>query len=329
MMVRRDRVGRKRLGLSRGWVGVLGLLAFVGCAGPEDEDPAESGLPFRFAVLADVQHADKDAAGSRHYRESLVNLERCVEDLNGRGLAFAVHCGDVIDGRETPEGTREDLEHVLALLGKLDCEVRHVVGNHCLSLPREELLAALGLERAYYSFARGGWRFVVVDSMALGIVGVPPEDPMHARATAWLATHPVAEHPNAQTWNGGLGEEQREWLRAELAAAERNGERVAVFAHHPVLAAATTEVHLAWDHAEVLEILLGSPAFVAWFNGHDHAGGYAEHEGRHFVTMQGMIENAPEETAYAVVEAFPDRLEVHGTGRAPSRTLSAPPAGDQ
>jgi len=308
---------------------VLGLLALLGCAGPGDGNAAESGLPFRFAVLADVQHADKDAAGSRRYRESLANLERCVEDLSGCELAFAVHCGDIIDGRGTPEGTREDLQNVLARFGELDCEVHHVLGNHCLSIPREELLPRLGLERAYYSFARGGWRFIVVDSMALGTVGVPPEDPMHVRAKAWLAAHPTSDHPNAQSWNGGLGESQREWLRAELAAAEEIGERVAVFAHHPVLAAASTEVHLAWDHAEVLEILVASPAFVAWFNGHDHAGGYAIHEGRHFVTLHGMIENAPEETAYAVVEVLPDRLEIRGFGRAPSRTIVLPPLRDQ
>ena len=286
----------------------------------EGGEPASAPL-FRFGLLSDVQYADKEAAGARRYRDSLGLLERCVDDLSSRHLAFVAHCGDIIDGGETEERSREDLCRVLDVFARMDCEVRHVLGNHCLSLPRVELLPRLGLSAGHYSFAHRGWRFLVVDALALSTCGVPPDSPEHREATAWLEEHRGPAHPNAAPWNGGLGEAQRAWLRRELVQAEEQGERVVVFSHLPVLAAASTEHHLLWDHAEVLEILDGAHAFAAWINGHDHAGGFAMRRGAAHVTLPGMVEADAKQNAYAVVEVHADRLEILGVGGVTSRTL--------
>ena len=71
--------------------------------------------------------------------------------------------------------------------------------------PRAELLPRLGLRSAHDSFRRDGWRFVVLDSLDLSVCGVSETSAAHARAEAWLASHPLAEYPNAYRWNGGLG----------------------------------------------------------------------------------------------------------------------------
>ena len=67
-------------------------------------------------------------------------------------------------------------------------------------------------------------------------------------------------------------------------------------------------------------MLLGSPAFRLALAGHDHLGGYARIDGRHFVTLEALLE-APD-NAYAVVQAFPDRLRIVGCGSVTSRELA-------
>ena len=59
---------------------------------------------------------------------------------------------------------------------------------------------------------------------------------------------------------------------------------------------------------------------VAYCNGHNHAGNYGILNGKHFLNFKGMVET-PTESCFAVVEVFPNRLEVRGFGREPNRTL--------
>ncbi len=300
----------------------LALVLLQTLLGGQEAGEDERGEPlFRFGLLADVQYADKEDAGARRYRATLDRLAACAADLRPRSLAFAVHLGDLIDGRETEEQSVEDLDRVLELLGGIGCEVHCAIGNHCLDVPRERLLPRLGRKRGWTSFRREGWRFAVLDALDVSLCGVAEDSPSYRAARAWLAEHPLSEHPNAQIWNGGLGEAQIEWLEGELEAADRAGERVVLFSHLPIVAEASTPHHLLWNREEVLEVLGRHESVFAWFNGHDHAGGYAERDGIHHLTVAGMVESSEEREAWAVVEVHADHLEVSGRGAVPSREL--------
>lgn len=72
----------------------------------------------------------------------------------------------------------------------------------------------------------------------------------------------------------------------------------------------------------MLQVLLASPAFRAAFAGHDHTGGYACIDGRHFLTVEGLLEAPSGGTAYAVVHVHADRLVVQGRGTVTSRHLA-------
>jgi manganese-dependent ADP-ribose/CDP-alcohol diphosphatase len=298
---------------------LLALLA-LSCRSTTTEDPDRASV--RFGLVADIQYADKDTAGERRYREALDGWKACVVAWNEDDLDFAVQLGDLIDGREELADTRRDMNRVLGVTAGLHLRLYHVVGNHCLVLPREELLARLRLERASYSFSVNGWRFVVLDTQAISTFGWSPGSAPHEAAVEYLGEH--AEEPNAKSWNGAVGEIQLEWLGAELEAAREAEERVIVFAHAPILEAASTPSHLAWDHAEVAAFLAGQPGVMAYFSGHDHAGGYAQAAGIHFVGVQGMVEADPAPDglgAFAVVELYDDRIEVLGVGGVTPRTL--------
>jgi hypothetical protein len=122
---------------------------------------------------------------------------------------------------------------------------------------------------------------------------------------------------NAQSWNGGLGREQIRWLESRLKAADRAGERVIVFCHFPVF---PEDAHNLWNHQEAVNVLSSHKSTVAYLAGHNHAGHYAQKDGIHFLTVQGMVDTA-DQTAYAVAEVYPDRIEICGVGRVPNRTL--------
>jgi hypothetical protein len=52
-------------------------------------------------------------------------------------------------------------------------------------------------------------------------------------------------------FGGGMSGEQLDWLRAELAAAKDEGQRVVVFCHQPLHPDSCTGTTLAWNYAEV------------------------------------------------------------------------------
>jgi hypothetical protein len=113
-----------------------------------------------------------------------------------------------------------------------------------------------------------------------------------------------------------MGDAQKAWLAEQLA--EAAGERVVVFGHYPVY---PLDRHNTWDDAAFLDMVTASPAGVAYFSSHDHAGNYGARDGTHFVTFKGVVET-PDETAYAIVEVDEDRLHIQGFGFEETRTLA-------
>jgi 3',5'-cyclic AMP phosphodiesterase CpdA len=261
---------------------------------------------FSFAVFTDIQYGDQPDSGKREYRRSLGKLRDAVGVLNQRrDLAFAIQLGDLIDSRAA------DLDTILPAWQSLSVHTYNVAGNHDFSAPRAELFRRLDLRNGYYEFTRPGWRFLVLNGMDLS-VGSP-------EGSAMLQRLKDAGALNAQDWNGGIGSAQLAWLKERLAKAAASHEHVIAFCHFPILTESSTPAHLLWNHDEVRQVLEASPAVAAWFNGHDHSGGYAIRNGIHFVTFPGMVESGAA-TSYTIVRVFKDRIELAGTG-APSRTL--------
>jgi 3',5'-cyclic AMP phosphodiesterase CpdA len=272
---------------------------------------AAAGRPdFSFAVLADVQYADQDTAGKRDYRGSAAKLESCAAALRGEKVEFTIQLGDLVD-----RGL-DNLERILPFFNRLPGPRYHVLGNHDLSAGREAALQRLGLSHPYYTFEVKGWHFIVLDGMA-----VSAHD---AKGREVLARLRSAGAPNAQEWNGGLGEVQIEWLHQRLHDATAVGEHAIVFCHFPALPESSTPEHVLWDYRETLELLESEPATVAYLAGHDHRGGYAERGGVHYLTLRGLVESRPEESCQ-VVDVYPDRLVMRSAGRRTGRTLPLRP----
>lgn len=288
---------------------------FVPAVYPDSDEPL-----FSFGVIADVQYADSDSnlEMDRHFRRSIAKLGEAITEFNRHPLEFIVHLGDLID---------HDLENappVLDLLQRIRAPVRQVLGNHDFTAEQipggysdvDDVLSALGLTKPYYSFDSPGWRMVVLDTNEVGIIE-HPADTAAGRSGAELLDQIQAEgRINAKPWNGTIGPEQREWLAQTVRSASSEGLRSAVLAHHPVFPAHLDNL---LDDRELADWLAGLDGLRLWLNGHQHAGGYGRHRGLQYLTFQGMVQ--AQTNAYAVVTVYPDRMQVIGYGREPSRLL--------
>lgn len=269
---------------------------------------------FTIGLVADAQYADVETKGTRHYRRSIAKLAAAVEHFNDRELAFAVHLGDLID-REW-----RSFDEITRPLAASRHRWHHLLGNHdfeVLSERRPGVPARLGMAWRYGSFDHGGFRFVVLDSNDVSTYAHPEGSPPQAGAARELARLQAARVRQAKPWNGGLGRAQLAWLEDTCAAASQERRRVVILCHHPVLPDAD---HNLWNAPEVVALLGRQPAVVAWLNGHNHAGGFAQHQGVPHVTLHGMVETA-DTTAFATARLLEDRMIITGHGREPSREL--------
>ena len=297
-----------------GLAGAAAVLLSLMVFGTAHAESAEDTPEFSFGLVADVQYADIPASGSRYYRESLDKLRECVETFNAMDLACVMDLGDVIE-----EG-RDSFADVMPIYNQLDAPLHIALGNHDFPVSHEHTLGVLDMEESYYDFSVNDWRFIVLDGNDLSVLAWPEDTERYEESAAMLEELEEADAPNAQTWNGGIGAEQLDWLEETLESAAEAGEKVMLFCHFPVYPAGA---HNLWNGEEVIELLEAHPNVVAYFNGHNHAGNYATREGVHYVTVKGMVETE-DETAFAVVDVYGDRLEMTGHGREPDRVLEIP-----
>ena len=118
------------------------------------------------------------------------------------------------------------------------------------------------------------------------------------------------KYTDQPTYNGALSSTQMAWLKIELEQAESNTENVILLCHFPLYPA---DEHVLWNSAEVLELISSYTCVKAWLNGHNHAGGYVEYQGIHFITFKGMVDT--EDNSYATVQLQGNQLRVTGFGR--------------
>lgn len=295
----------------------------------QDDDVQQKRI-FRFGIIADVQYADRDPdveEKSIYYRDAIPTLRKAIDSFSCEpDVKKVVHLGDIVDGNLTLEKTIQDFDRVLdafSEFGNRDIQVHHVLGNHCYRVPRDILLKKLGLESTpYYSTSlHEGWRLIVLDTTDLSFCAWPEGSAEYEEAERFFANHPSSDYPQMLSWNGGLRSAQLDWLRQELAQAEASNESCIVCSHHPLVAGSARPTHLSWNGNVVADILVSSPSFVAAFHGHDHQGGYATYGGKHFTTLEAIVECPPGSDAFGIVDVHSDRLFVHGTGTVTSRTL--------
>lgn len=268
-----------------------------------------------FGLITDVQYADAEPEGERHYRESIPKLKSAVEWLAKKHLPFTLHLGDLIDRDFKSFAT------VLPLLEGLGHPVRHLLGNHDYTVAGEEkgrVASTLGMPRDYYQFRDSGVRFIMLDTNDLSTYKHPEGSPQDLESEALLKKLVEEKLNNAKRWNGGISETQLKWLDAELTAADTEKERVILCGHHPLVPG---DGHQAWNCDGVLAVIDRHPSVAAYFNGHFHSGAEVTRNGIPYITFKSIL-HKPEVNAYSAVHLFADRMEIEGNGRERSRVIA-------
>lgn len=272
-----------------------------------------SNAQVKIGVFADCQYCDCETKGIRFYRNSLQKLNNCISDFNEQELDFTVGLGDLID---------KDLasyDKVNNILKDSKAKVYHVIGNHDLSVSSNKLdkvPQALNLKNTYYSITKQNWQFIFLNGNEISVHSTNAETVSTAQKI--LAELTVQKQPNANDWNGGLGQRQIDWLEKQLQTAEKKHRNVVIFCHYPLL---PLEAHALWDSKKVLPILQKYNCVKSWINGHNHAGNYVAQDGIHFITMHGMVDTELE-NAYSVISFNKESIHITGKEREVSRTLS-------
>lgn len=253
----------------------------------------------RFGIVTDIHYSPENQPGPG---TTAAGLERCIACWEVADAAFVIQLGDLID-REGIQAER-DLFAVRGMLARWPGPMVHVPGNHCLAVPQERLFDILGIPAPYYSFGRGGVRFVVLHGMDVSVLSDPETE-----ADEHLLTY-YRDVLQAPFYCGAIGSLQLEWLVMELDASLRNEEPVIVLSHLPLLPETSDERHgLLWNHEEVAALICRYPNVRACLSGHYHPGAYAVREGTHFIVLPAFA-NCGEEPCCCIAEIVDGRLSI-------------------
>jgi len=196
----------------KGLGALLALPAFTKAADYTVKKPA-----LRVAHLTDI-HLKNELGAPDKFVKCLKHLNRQQPKvdlvLNGGDIVFDMN-KENLDSIDEQWKLYESIQK-----NELGVPVHSCLGNHDVwwyekdkgqaLYGKKYALDRLGLEKPYNSFMRGGWKFILLDSVHLDIDG---------------------------TWYiGKLGEEQMEWLKQELESTPKEVP-VLVMSHIPVLTA--------------------------------------------------------------------------------------------
>lgn len=267
----------------------------------------------KIGVFADCQYCDCETAGTRFYRNSLDKLDKCINQFNSdKKLSFVVGLGDLIDRDFS------SFNSVNSILSKSKKEVYQVIGNHDLSVEKNQLEnvpGKLNLNETWYSVTKKGWRFIFLNGNDITFHSNNLEILKEAEK---ISTKLKDEgKPNYYEWNGGIGTTQMKWLEGELQIATNKKQKVAVFCHYPLL---PFEAHALWNSEEVIAILSKFSCVKMYMNGHNHAGNYVFQNGIHFVNLKGMVETE-NENAFSIISFSDEKIDIKGFGREESKSL--------
>lgn len=254
--------------------------------------------PVSFALITDIHYADKDTAGTRHYRDSLRKTRQFAEILAPRKSAFAVELGDIVDGAAKPIEARY-LRTIDAEFAAVGVACHYVIGNHDVAtFSKDEFLSLAGGKAPWYSFDHGLWHFVILDANFNADF-----TPYAAGNFSWTETY--------------VPPDELDWLAGDLAAAANR--KTVCFIHQNLHN--EDNDHGVKNAPAVRTVLEQVGTVAAVFQGHMHTGGYAAINGIHYLTLKATVED--DSPAFALVTLNPrGGITVEGFGREESREMA-------
>lgn len=248
---------------------------------------AETDEVLRIGMITDLHYADKPAAGSRYYRQTLKKIDEAAAQFEKDKPAFLVELGDLIDSADEVE---TELKYLKTINKKINaiCDDRHyVLGNHCVDmLTKAEFLGEVEQENSFYSFERGTFHFVVLDA-------------------CYRSDGKPYGRKNSKWTDANIPAPQLEWLKDDL---ESTSKAAVVFAHQRLDVSRNYSVK---NHAAVRKVLQDAGNVLAVFQGHSHHNELVQISGIPYCTLAAMVEGeGAENNGYSLLE-----IELNGDMR--------------
>lgn len=209
--------------------------------------------PFTFAYISD-SHLYEKTLNERFVRQ----LERAVADINALDPQpdFVLYGGDLAQ-----LGQAGELKIGAQILKEVKAPVRMMVGEHDWFLDMGDLWKEM-FGAPYYSFDHKGVHFIT-------LMSVNEKDFWTAKGyTPMQRMQIVAGLDDSRQSAFEVGEEEREWLKQDLAKVDKNTP-VVVFSHSPLY-----KLYRDWnfwtDDAEEVQALLQPFKNVTVIHGHTH-----------------------------------------------------------
>ena len=265
----------------------------------------------RFGLLTDSHYADREPAGTRFYRDSILKMEEAITALNAQDIDFLIHLGDFKDQDPLakPEDTLAYLKEIEGVFQQFKGAKYHALGNHDVdSIRKAEFLNHIAnngqqVSESYYSFDSGGIHFIVLDAN----YDADGTDHFFAEGSDWE--------------NATIPEEELTWFKDELKKTEKP---VVVFCHHPLYEfyKEGSKFHVT-NYTQVQEVMQDSGKVLACLHGHVHKEDFTEIKGIHYITQLGMVDYAGlENNSFSIVELSANQLKITGYKRASDAVFS-------
>ena len=263
----------------------------------------------RFGIISDVHYADREPAGNRFYRQSLVKTKEAIDQMNREKLDFAIELGDFKDMDPTPNeaNTLKYLSDIEKVFRFFDGPTYHVLGNHDMdSISKTQFLeqvenTGIPKSKSYYSFNLKGFHLVVLDGN-------------------FTTDGKPYDRGDFHWENTIIPQEELAWLKEDL---KKNQLPVIVFIHQMLDDSKNVKqaVHNAADVRRVLE-QTGHVRCV--FQGHVHEERYSLINGIHYCSVNAVVDgDGPENSAYTIVDVYKDgSLKLDGFRRATDKEIS-------
>ena len=237
----------------------------------------------RFALITDLHYADKEAAGTRHYRETPAKLSQAAQRWRAEKPDFLAALGDLIDAAEDVQTELGYLRQIRGELDKIELPKHYVLGNHCVdTLTKQEFLNGVGQEKSYYSFDQGNVHFVVLDA-------------------CFRSDGVSYQRKNFEWTDPNIEKREVDWLRQDLSDTDKP---TIVLVHQRLDIEGPYGIKNA---AAVRNILESSGKVLAVFQGHSHENEHRMIEGIHYCTLVAMVEGTFEDSnGFSVASVYQD-----------------------
>ena len=305
-------------------IGSIAQLTFTGTGGEWAEgapfnalipSSCEDSAILKIGLITDPQYCDCDPSGTRIYREALKKLPVAIDSMNKFKVDFVMNLGDMIDHYY------ESYDSVSQFYQYLNMPYYNLLGNHEFEQIHDSLFSTIlpryGMPDFYYGFNFKNWRFLVLDGTELAAYSRILHPDLAGEGDSLIQQ--VQDKVNNRPWNGGIGRDQRKWIRNQIQSAHDSGQNVILFCHFPVFPD-TVYLNL-WNREEVIALIEDYPNVVAYINGHFHQGNYGFKKGIHYVNQAAMLDTY-ENNTFGVLEVYSDKLVFKGFGFNPDRILS-------